>query len=236
MYYIIMCSNNSVNQIVQIIEKSNKDYLYSFIVFAQDHIDQAKLKSIYDAFLNNGQVQQDKIQCHYITKRGINSGKQCTTTVKGPGNYCSKHKRFQSTPVVESEIIENKMIESEVIKDEDKIVETEREKKFKIDIENISDEDDDNYIEIIRENKINHIEDDKNDDNVDDVDDEEEEEEDEEEEDEEDEEDDVEDETEKDVDADVDDDEDEDGGDEDEGDIECDGDIIEDDWDYDNEY
>jgi hypothetical protein len=98
--------------------------------YAEPMIHKYKLKELYIKYTQSSeppltqQLTNKKIQCRHVLTRGVNTGKQCSTTVKNGGKYCSKHKKNYKDDDGDSKLSEN---------DENKSLD--------MDLDNISDED-----------------------------------------------------------------------------------------------
>jgi len=114
---------NTYAEIKNLIDRSNKDYIYQFIEYVKGNISrecEVKLRECLQEYTKAGASKQQR--CSYVIKRGANNGKQCSQLVRDNSDYCTKHKKYEKP--TENSVVEENTDEfiSELVSDEEDVV------------------------------------------------------------------------------------------------------------------
>ena len=101
---------NLQTEVVKLIERSNKEYLYHFVEYANVQLSKlnvpnktaclAVIKELHSTFIEQ-KIEQNL--CQYMVRRGLVTGRICNTIIKDDQQYCTKHRTNFTIP--ESEFI-----------------------------------------------------------------------------------------------------------------------------------
>jgi hypothetical protein len=86
---------NTYKEIKQLVDSSNRDYIYQFIEYVKGKISrdcELELREYAKEYTSVGINEVSK--CPYIIKRGVNNGKQCLHVIRDNSKYCTKHRKY----------------------------------------------------------------------------------------------------------------------------------------------
>ena len=130
------------NEIIQLIGKSNHEYLITFLTFSKTQLSELKyseLKSIVELFEKTSvpstpTTTPSTKQCTHIFKRGNNIGKQCNVILKdGEHIFCSKHRTIEANQKIEQALKLSKLNEETLQSDLVKIASEDEDEEDKED-------------------------------------------------------------------------------------------------------
>ena len=99
---------NFINELSNVLDKSNRSFLNGFIKYAITH--EVTTDNLLDLSKDYLKYKHTNIQCKYIFKKGKRTNTQCASDAVGGYLYCNKHKNTKVSVTLSIDELEDDVI------------------------------------------------------------------------------------------------------------------------------